>query len=89
MRSHKAQPGGVSICSIRTMTRNTCRVRSPGDRTPLVEFEITAQANEKQQRELPKPDCRQRVQFAIGGMPLKNNPQRFNPPSNFRLEGRI
>ena len=35
-----------------TMTRNTCRVRSPEDRKPAAEFEITARADERQQQAL-------------------------------------
>ena len=35
-----------------TMTRNTCRVRSPEEGTPAAEFEITAQADERQRRAL-------------------------------------
>ena len=35
-----------------TMTRNTCRVRSPEDGKPAAEFEVTSQADEKQQRAL-------------------------------------
>ena len=40
------------IETLGTMTRNMCRVRSTDDRTPAVEFEVTAQADEKQQRAL-------------------------------------
>ena len=40
------------IETLGTMTRNTCRVRPPEEGKPAVEFEITAQADEKQQRAL-------------------------------------
>ena len=40
------------IETLGTMTRNRCRVRSPDDGKPAAEFEITAQADEKQQRAL-------------------------------------